>query len=286
MKAEYQTLCLRDGTDLHLKVKEVGSPIWIVATHGIGEHLERHSYLTKLFGSDFNICQYDLRGHGKSGGEGAYVDSFEHFYEDLEEVILYLQKKYKMSRYILFGHSMGALITSGFLQERLSNVTTPELVYLNAPPIGMPGLMGDVLDLAPKSLFRQLVKLPLSLKLGGLVDLSFLSHNIQVKEDYIHDELNHVKLHSKLLLELVKASKYVYSRPLRVDFKAYCSYGTEDKVVGVEAIENYFKHTEKGFKVKCFEGAYHEIHNEIDKYKRPYFKFLKEVFHSCLYPDS
>ena len=65
---------MKDGVELHAKIQETGSPIWLIHTHGIGEHLDRHQYLTDLFGKDFNIFQYDLRGHGRSLGPSAYVE--------------------------------------------------------------------------------------------------------------------------------------------------------------------------------------------------------------------
>lgn len=285
MNGDHKKLQMRDGVSLDLNIKEVGAPIWIIASHGIGEYYGRHEYIPKIFGQDFNICQYDLRGHGNSEGVSAYVDSFEHFYEDLGEIVSFLEEKYKMKRLILFGHSMGALITAGYLQNEAHKHLYPEVVFLNAPPVGMPGVMGDVLNLIPKSVFRALVKMPLTIKLGGLVDLNYLSHNVQIKEDYLADKLNHLKLHSKLLLELVKASKDVFSLPLRVECKAYCTYGSEDRVIDPVAIKNYFSHTEKSFRVKEIEGAYHEIHNEIEKYRSLYFKFLKESFYETLYSE-
>ena len=39
---------------------------------------------------------------------------------------------------------------------------------------------------------------------------------------------------------------------------------------------NYFSSTEKNVRLKVIEGAYHEIHNEIDKYQKPDFDFIQE----------
>jgi len=40
---------------------------------------------------------------------------------------------------------------------------------------------------------------------------------------------------------------------------------------------------DKSFKLTVFEGAYHEIHNEIEKYRRPYFDYLKSVMNETIY---
>lgn len=59
-------LKMRDGAELYVQIKESGSPVWIIGTHGVGEHMGRHKYLPEQFGRDFNIFQYDLRGHGSA----------------------------------------------------------------------------------------------------------------------------------------------------------------------------------------------------------------------------
>ena len=109
-----------------------------------------------------------------------------------------------MRRYVLFAHSMGALINAGYLQSYAEKDFYPERIFLNAPPVGFPGALGDIIKYSPRSVFSTLAKLPVSLKLGGLVDLNYLSHDSRVKEDYENDPLNAMKLHSKLLLEMVR----------------------------------------------------------------------------------
>jgi alpha-beta hydrolase superfamily lysophospholipase len=52
--------------------------------------------------------------------------------------------------------------------------------------------------------------------------------------------------------------------------------GSSDLIVSAKAIEDYFSNVETGFKMKVITGGYHELHNEIEKYKRPYLEFLKE----------
>ena len=92
MITEEKFIKMPDGVELHGQIREVGSQIWLIATHGIGEHLGRHNYLIDLFGHDFNVFQYDLRGHGQSQGKPAYIEDFFQYMEDLQEIINYLPK--------------------------------------------------------------------------------------------------------------------------------------------------------------------------------------------------
>ncbi len=285
MFSEKKFLTMKDGTEVHLNVMENGKPVWLIATHGIGEHHGRHHYLQELFSQDFNILQYDLRGHGLSGGEKAWVSDFTLFRNDLGEIITYLRDHYKMDKHLLFGHSMGALITCDYVQSLENAEDGPLAVFVNAPPVGYTGPAGAILKLTPTGVLKSLASLNSSVKLGGMVDLNYLSHDLRVKEDYVADKLNALKLHSKLLLEMVGASRRVFSRPIRPFGAAFVTFGSEDKIVNVSDIKTYFNLIEKSFMVKEFEGAYHEIHNEVEKYRKPYLTYLKDKIIQCAYGD-
>ncbi|WP_372652263.1 alpha/beta fold hydrolase [Halobacteriovorax sp.] len=283
MIRDYKFLKTIDDKELHLEISESGKKKWLIVTHGIGEHLNRHSYIDEIFGNSFNILKYDLRGHGRSQGcKRGYVDNFSQFFDDLNEVIQFLKKSYKMEEFCLFGHSMGALITAGYMQTLADEENYPEAVFLNAPPVGFPGVLGELMNISPVSFVQKLASMPVSLKLGGLVDLDYLSHDSRIKEKYVEDEYNILKPHSKLLFEMVKASKEIFSRPLRITCPAFVSYGTEDKVVSISQLKHYLAMVDKSFKVHPINGAYHETHNEIEKYRTPYFEFLKESLESIL----
>lgn len=274
---------MRDGAELYVQIKETGSPVWIVATHGIGEHMGRHKYIPELFGHDFNIFQYDLRGHGQSTGKRVWIQDFAVYMEDLKEIIRFLEEKYRMDRYILFGHSMGALITCAFMQNFVEDECYPERVIVNAPPCGASGLMGKILKVIPSSFFNGACELPYSISIGGLFDLKYLSHDPRIKEDYVKDELNSLRLQSKLIFELMKTAQATFARPIRSKCPSFATVGGADRVVGAADAIDYFSTVDKSFNFKVFDGAYHEIHNEIEKYRKPYFDHLKMVFGEVLF---
>lgn len=280
---EHKYITLSDGTEIYTEILETGNPVWVIALHGVGEHLGRHNYLPELLGHDFNIFQFDLRGHGKSRGRRVYIEDFHQYYKDLLELIYELKKIYKMKRYVIFGHSMGGLITSGFMQQYAPQDFYPERVFINAPPVNVPGVLGELVRLSPKNLTEILSEIPVSLKVSFGVDLKKLSHDPLVCENYLKDELNSTSLHTKLLLELVKASKEVYAKPIRIKCPAFCTVGTDDAVVSYKDIKDYFNFVEKGFRFKEFPGGYHELHNEVDKFRKPYLSFLKSTMLETLY---
>lgn len=275
MNNEYRDIISFDGTPLKCLIRETGSNKWLIVTHGLGEHLGRHEFFLKLFSQNFNIAIYDLRGHGRSGGKRGWVENFSDFSKDLGFVIQYLQKHFNLNSYILFGHSMGGLITADFIQNHATSEAYPETVFLSSPAVGAPGLMGPVFANAPKFLFETLTKLP-TIPLAGVLNLRKLSHDSRVYESYIKDELTVLKIHTKLYLEVIKASREVFSRPLRVKCPLYCSIGSEDVLVHPGLIIKYFTEVEKNAQLKVFEGGYHELHNEIEKFRKPYLNFLRQ----------
>ena len=272
------SLDLRDNIRLMAQIREVGSPIWLVLTHGIGEHYGRHDYLLGLF-SNFNIFRYDLRGHGRSGGKRAYIENFSTFVQDLHEVLCFIQEKYKGEKFLLVGHSMGALITASYLQNYDSPY--PIRAFLSAPPVGVPGLAGKVVKWIPKSAMNTFSTLPISLPLS-VVDFRHLSHDTQVGLDYVQDEFNQLKLHSRLILQLVDHTKKVFSKPIRPRCPVFCAMGSEDSIVDFHSAKQYFTSVEKSIQFKTIEGAWHEMHNEVERFRKPYFDYLKKSLEDVL----
>ncbi len=278
-------LTLPDGTTLFYRLKEVDSPYWIISTHGIGEHCGRHKYLDNLLGDRFNIFQYDLRGHGKSSGERGNVNDFDDYQHDLAEVLSFLKTKYRMKKYIMFGHSMGALIVAAHLQEQKVEDSNLEFVYLSSPPVGVGGGLGEVVRTIPGELFNYLSKFNKGLMLPGMIDVKLLSSDPVVGQKFMDDDLTLKTLHSKLLLGLMAKSKNVFSRPLRIKCPVVCSVGSDDKIVSVSELVNYFTLIDKSVKVQIFKKARHEVHNEIEDLREPYLTFLRESIMHSVYPD-
>lgn len=273
MHHESKEIIAEDGTSIKVYIKESGCPKWLIVTHGLGEHALRHQYLFKLFTQEFNIVMYDLRGHGQSGGKRAYVEKFHEFYQDLNTLIKFLQTEYGMKDYMLLGHSMGGLITAGFLQSHTPEGFYPSKVFLSSPAAAAGGILGPIFGNAPHLLYQALEKMP-TVPLKGMLDIKKLSHDSRIYESYIKDELCSLAVHSHLFFEVLNEARNVFSKPLRAQCELYCSIGTADVLVGWKMVIEYFKEFEKNCKLNIVEGGYHELHNEIEKYRRPHLDFL------------
>ncbi|MEX1099207.1 MAG: alpha/beta fold hydrolase, partial [Bacteriovoracaceae bacterium] len=258
-------------------------PVWINVTNGLGEHCMRHTHLLRMISQYFNILLYDLRGHGNSGGSRGNVSSFNDYIEDLDDVIRFLQNQYGLKRFILFGHSMGGLITASFMQKKVSKEVYPEKVFLSSPAVAGAGALGEFFKIAPLKFNQLLASLPVSVRLKGVLDIKKLSHDPRVYENYVNDPLNILKVHSHLFLEVLAQSREVFSKPLRIESDLYVVIGAGDVLVNAQACVNYFQKVEKHAKLLIIEDAYHEIHNEVERYRAPYLKFLQESLMDSIY---
>lgn len=283
MITEVKQVHTADGEKLHCSIIENGSPVWIIVTHGLGEHGQRHDYFFKQFSQYFNICTWDLRGHGLSSGKRAYVNKFSEYTSDLDEVISFIKQEYSMDRFVLFGHSMGSLVTASYMQKKANAQMYPEKVFLSGPPVNGPGIEGKFFGIAPLALTKGLASISASFPLGGMLDIKKLSHDARVYENYIADKLNSLKIHTKLLFNILAEAREVFSKPLRINCNLYVAVGTEDALIGPNALIEYFSHVEKNAKLFKNEGAYHEMHNEVEKYREPYMAFLKESLMESIY---
>ena len=283
MITEVKQVHTQDGEKLHCSIVENGSPVWIIVTHGLGEHGNRHSYFNELFAQYFNICTWDLRGHGKSSGKRGYVENFSSFTDDLGELIAYLKTEFKMERYVLFGHSMGSLITASYMQNNVTEDCYPEKVFLSGPPVAGSGAFGKIFELAPLTFSKALASLSASTPLGGMLDIKKLSHDARVYENYISDDLNVLKPHTRLLFNILAEAREVFSKPLRINCNLYVAVGTSDVLINPNALIKYFSNVEKNATLFKVQDGYHELHNEIEKYKEPYMKFLKDSLLESIY---
>ncbi|MEK7801360.1 MAG: alpha/beta fold hydrolase, partial [Pseudomonadota bacterium] len=250
---------MSDGISLNMEVHETGGACWLIATHGIGEYLGRHDYLIKLFAGKFNILRYDLRGHGHSEGKRADIENFNRYMIDLDEILHFLKREYRMTKFGLFGHSMGGLITAAYLQNYAKDECYPDLVFINAPPAGVSGPLGTIAEMVPRMVWSKLATLP-GFYLKGLVGLEYLSHDTRVKEAYLSDKLISLELSTRLLIGMMAMAKNVFSKEILPRCPAYCTAGAEDKVISVPTLREYFDKIERNFVYHEIPGAYHEIH--------------------------
>ncbi len=276
---------LPSGFKVFTRYKEANHPEWLVVTHGIAEHCGRYRFIFEELSHKYNIFTYDLRSHGRSSGKKGNIRDFSVFKNDLNEVLIYLKNNFSMNRFSLFGHSMGALIVSDFIQSHkvlkgnvLNSDFYPEKIFLSSPPVAPGGALGKLVQKIPNYFMKKISEFPYGLNLGDLLDKKDLSHDLTVGDEYLADPLVLKKLNSRFLFQLIQTGRNVFSNPLKADCPVNCIIGTEDQIVEPSLLLNYAQRVDPNMQLKVIEGGRHELHNEIDRYFDPYKDFL----HKCL----
>ncbi|MHA1328561.1 MAG: alpha/beta hydrolase [Promethearchaeota archaeon] len=112
-----------DNKVLFLRSWETKKPskVGILIFHGITAHSKPYEQIAKPLSSmGFNVYGLDLRGHGLSDGIRGDYKNKEQVLNDLKKVIQFLKEKNE--KIILWGHSMGVIVTFFALEENLSDV--------------------------------------------------------------------------------------------------------------------------------------------------------------------
>lgn len=129
-----------DGLELALteSVPDAGEIKGIVQfAHGMAEHGRRYLPFMEFLSAQGYVCViHDHRGHGGSvrekGERGYFYDLSGRFIvEDLHQVTLYMKKTYPNLPLILFGHSMGSLVTRCYVKKYDDELT--KVIFCGAP---------------------------------------------------------------------------------------------------------------------------------------------------------
>ena len=111
-----------------------------IISHGMAEHSGRYAWLiAKLNADGYHVIAKDHRGHGvniRNGHtEGFFADSkgWLKVRDELEESIIYAEKKYPYQPCFLLGHSMGSWIALSTLNNK-SSIKALVLTGSSKPP--------------------------------------------------------------------------------------------------------------------------------------------------------
>jgi proline iminopeptidase len=127
---------LDDGVALN--IVEVGSGLPMILLHGGPglDHHELHPWLDSLSGSGLRLIYVDMRGQGLSERVDPVTLSVKGFAQDVDR----LARALELDRYVLYGHSFGAIIALCHALERGS----ADGYVISAGAASSEALMADV----------------------------------------------------------------------------------------------------------------------------------------------
>lgn len=224
----------------------------IFIVHGIAEHLDRYDHVAQFLNQNgYSVIRFDLRGHGKSEGKRGYIKSFRDYIEDVQTVF----DAHKGRHNVLFGHSMGALITHLFM-------TQDNGFECSITSAGPTWYIKDV------QFVRYIgFKYYSFLKVKNNLARNMLSHIEKVEDDYMRDPLVLKSYYINLIGEMfVKGVKHLNRNLTHHTKPILMLHGQLDKIVPVEFSERLFNLLIQDDKsLKVYPNDWHEILNELDQ---------------------
>ena len=246
-----------DGVELFMSQSLVDRPkAAIVIVHGICEHSGRYDYVVSRFNDrGYSVYRYDLRGHGRSGGDRAFAQDYELFIDDTDRVVKTAQQENPGTPLFMLGHSMGGFLTPAYAitdPDRLSGQ-----VLSGAAVILLPAVKGlESFD------YNAQARNPIPNSLSNVI-----SRDPKVVQAYADDPLVLKEFTTKLMGEIfIRGGQWIMQN--MGDYRYPCSilHGGADQIVPPDAAQYFHDHiASKDKQVKIYEGLFHEILNEPER---------------------
>ena len=230
----------------------------LVLAHGYAEHLGRYRAVAKVFtDAGYAVHALDHRGHGKSGGTRAVIDSFANADADIDQLVDRVRRESGFARIKLVGHSMGGSLALNYAlnhPEKLSGLV------LSGPAIGggLPKVQALLLSLISR----------IAPALGMIkLDADAVSRDPQVVADYKADPLVFLgKVPARTAREMMHAISTYPARVESMQLPCLLMHGSADSLVLAKDAQPVFDAIASPDKtVRIFDGLYHEIFNEPER---------------------
>jgi acylglycerol lipase len=218
----------------------------VVLSHGFAEHSGRYAHVAEaMTGAGLAVWAADHRGHGRSEGTRADIESVEAAVDDLRLFVEFVRAQEGEGRPFLVGHSMGGLIATAYAeryQDQLAGLA----------------LSGPLLHVAPEVVaLAELDEIPDL----GLADA--VSSDPAVVQAYKDDPLVYLGppprgfLRSAGQVEEVRAALGELTLPLLI------MHGSADLLVSPQALKDVVSAvSSQDLTARLWPGMWHEIFNE------------------------
>lgn len=239
----------------------------ILMIHGLGEHAGRYKEWAVRFNTAGIVFRaFDLPGHGLSGGKRGVMPEFSRVFAIITSLTESLKNDFPGVPLFLYGHSLGG----GLLLNMLINVkpevtgaivTSPWVRLTETPP---------PLKVWLASVSKRIM--PGMTQQSGL-KTEYLSHDPEVVATYKKDPLVHGLISAGLFASMTEAATETLKRASEIKIPLLLTHGRDDMITspsGTIVVAGLAPCAT----LKLWDGAYHEVHNDI--LKDEHFEFICE----------
>ncbi|GMQ93900.1 MAG: alpha/beta hydrolase [Acidimicrobiia bacterium] len=242
-----------DGTELFTRSWTIENPRYeVLLVHGLGEHSGRWTEpMSHLVARGASVYTYDLRGHGRSGGDRIDIDRFDQFYADISEMAG-ATVAVSGRPWVLYGHSLGGLQAAGYLIADLK--PQPNIAVLSAP-----AMVADVPVVlrAAASIFGRIAP---RLRVANSIKGEQLSKDPAVGEKYFQDELVEVKATARFGKAVFGEQARLATKVDAISTPTLVIHGADDPLVPPSASAGLAQ--SEGVERRLYPTLRHELHNE------------------------
>lgn len=231
----------------------------LLISHGLGEHAGRYGNVVDALVPDgWAVYGLDHRGHGRSGGRRAHVDTYADWLSDFDAFRRVVVARHEGLPVFLLGHSMGGQIALAYALDHQDD--------LRGLVLSAPALASDQVPKAAMPVLRMLAKVAPTLRPAG-IDTTKISKDPAVLAAYHADPLVHSgKPSLGLSLALVDQFGVLPERARGLRLPLLLQHGTLDELTdpaGTRLLEQTSGSPDQT--VHWYEGYWHEIYNEPER---------------------
>lgn len=232
----------------------------VVVVHGLGEHGGRYLNLVNvLSAAGYAVYAADHQGFGQSGGPRGHVGRFSDYLLDVHRVVEMARQERPACPLVIFGHSMGGLIT---LYYALTYPTGVDAYIVSAPALLANPNPWIVRMMRLFNLFNP----TFVIRRPG--DNATISRDPEVVRLFESDPLHVPVSSARWAVEILAAQKVVSRRAAEIHTPILMLQGMADVVVVPQATLDFYAQLSAADKtLYTYPGYFHELHNDIDKEK-------------------
>lgn len=261
------TLTAFDGTPIFLRTwmpDDQKPRAVLILVHGLAEHAGRYQYVLDTFlPQGYVIYGHDHRGFGKSGGIRGHWEHFDDVIRDMEMVVARAKNEWPDLPFGMFAHSMGGIIGIHYLSRHEEQF---DAAIISAPGFGPGPDQNKLLLLITPIAARIIPRKPLD---RGESETYTLSHDPSQAEAWKNDPLVHPYATPRWAVEYLRAAKEAKALLAQLQLPILLVMGSDDVTIDKDDIREAVAAAGKNVTFRVYQGAYHEVHNEIPEIREP-----------------
>jgi len=232
----------------------------IALVHGINEHSGRYGFIAERAGQrSLGLVSMDLRGHGRSPGERAYVNRFDEYLLDVDALLAKARELAAGRPVFLMGHSMGGAIALRWAAQRRQAMAG---LILSSAALKIGGDVPRLLIALAPLLSRWLPHLR-----GTKLDPALISRDPAQVAAYVDDPLVSLKAPpARTGAELLAAMDANRRAATKLHLPVYLFHGDADRLTDPAGSREILQAWCGGDKIlRLWPGSRHETLNDLDR---------------------